>query len=51
MITRSLFSIAVSAELAPLMDSDLSQIDSQNGAAIGFIWGNVYAMEKIQQAH
>jgi hypothetical protein len=38
------FSIAASAELAPLMDSDLSQIDGQNGAAIGFIWDNVYAI-------
>ncbi|MGK0405378.1 MAG: hypothetical protein ACJAR6_000750 [Oleispira sp.] len=38
------FSIAVSAELAPLMDSDSSQIDGQNGAEIGIIWNDVYAI-------
>ena len=37
------FSMAASAELTPIPDSDLSHVDGQNGAAIGFIWDDVYA--------
>jgi hypothetical protein len=38
-----LSSISVSAELTPIDDSDLSKVDGQNGAAIGFVWDDVYA--------
>lgn len=37
-------STAAIAELTPINDSELSSVDGQNGAAIGFIWDNVYAI-------
>lgn len=37
-------SIKATAELTPIDDSLLSNVDGQNGAAIGFIWDNVYAV-------
>lgn len=34
---------SVFAELTPINDAELSNMEGQNGAAIGFIWDNVYA--------
>ncbi len=36
-------SISTFAELTPIDDAALSNVDGQNGAAIGFVWDDVYA--------
>jgi len=38
-----IISASASAELTPINDSNLSNVNGQNGAAIGFVWDNVYA--------